>query len=242
MKFPALPVVLGIILCPALFAQSAVTSPDDESAAPAAEAAAAPSAQLYGKLVGDLYVSPTGVFQLKVPVLPQLGGGISDTPNLVTFDDDYTTHLSVGAFPLSRELKWEYDTRGTKDFLAFFFANVVMPDFATRFPGAKMEDNGLFLPKFEDGSMLIFTLLPGGSVFQGQVNLFRPAAPLVAKRGNLCFVKFNYVFVVTTELAERILEHSTYHKTVEEENVILRDRLMAVTKTIQFIKPPEAKD
>ena len=234
----ALPLMLAILLSPPLFAQTAAPQSEDETAGsqPAAS-------QLYGSIVGDTYTSPTGVFQIKIPVLPQLGGAVSDTPNLVTFDDDYETHLSIGAFPLGRELKWEYDTRGTKDFLAFFFTNVVMPDFATKFPGAHMEDNGLYLPKFQDGSMLIFTLLPGGSLFAPQVTLFPSRrTPLVAKRGNLCFVKYNYVFVVSTELAERILEHSTYHKTVDEENALLRDRLLEVVRRMSFIKPAETKD
>jgi hypothetical protein len=237
MKERALPAMLAVLLCPPLFAQTANSTSADETAA-----SPPPPPQIYGTVIGDTYTSPTGVFQIKIPVLPQLGGSVSDTPNLVTFDDDFTTHISVGAFPLSRELKWEYETRGTKDFLAFFFANAVMPDFAAKFPGARMEDNGLYLPKFQDGSMLIFTLLPGGSLFAPQVTLFPPRTPLVAKRGNLCFVKYGYVFVVSEELAERILEHSTYHKTVDEENALLRDRLMAVVRLMTFIKPPEAKD
>jgi hypothetical protein len=117
-----------------------------------------------------------------------------------------------------------------------------MPDFVSRFQGARMEDNGLYLPKFQDGSMLIFTLLPGGSFFAQRAILFTPTQPLVAKRGNLCFVKYNHVFMVSIELAERVLERSTYHLTVEEENQILRKRLMDVVNRMQFIKPPEAKD
>ncbi len=237
MNRSALPVLLAALLCPPLFAQTTTPTSTDEAAAPAP-----PPPQIYGTVVGDTYTSPTGVFQIKIPVLPQLGGSISDTPNLVTFDDDYTTHVSVGAFPLGRELKWEYDTRGTKDFLAFFFTNLVMPDVVRQAPGARMEDNGLYLPKFQDGSLLIFTLLPGGSQFAAQIRMFPSPTPLVAKRGHLCFVKYNFVFVVTMELAERILEHSTYHKTPEQENALLRDRLMAVVNRMTFIKPPEAKD
>jgi hypothetical protein len=201
-----------------------------------------PPPQMYGTVMGDLYTSPTGVFQMRVPVLPQLGGTITDTPNVVTFDDDFTTHTSVGAFPLSRELKWEYDTRGTRDFLIYFFTSFVMPDFVSRYPGSSMEDNGLFLPKFQDGSMLIFTLLPGGSFFAQRATLFGSPAALVAKRGNLLFVKYNHVFVISVELAERVLEHSIYHKTPEEEDQILRKRLTDVVARMQFIKPAETKN
>jgi hypothetical protein len=220
-----------------LSAQSTAPQPGDQT-----EGAPAEGPQIYGSITGDLYTSPTGVYQVRIPVLPQLGGTITDTPNVVTFEDNFTIHMSVGAFPLSRELKWEYDTRGTRDFLIYFFTNIVMPDFASRFPGAHMEDNALYLPKYQDGSMLIFSLLPGGSFFTPRITLFSTPPAVVAKRGNICFVKFNHVFVVSIELAERVLEHSTYHKTAEEENQILRKRLTEVVDRMQFIKPPEAKD
>jgi hypothetical protein len=217
-----------------------------QTAAPAADQpAAAPSypTQLYGRIDGDNYVSATGAFKVKIPVLPQLGGSISDTSSIVTFDDDYSIHISIGAFPLSREVKWEYEARGAKDFLVYFFSSFVMPDFVTRFPGAHTEENAVFLPKYQDGALLIFALLPGGSFFEQRVTLSTSLAPAVAKRGNLCFVKNNCFFVISTELSERVLERSTYKKTVEEENTILRERLLGLVEKMQFLSlPPEQKN
>ena len=244
MKFPAPSLLLAASLCllPRLPAQIAPQSGADATSAqqPGTDAttARAPAPQMYGKVEGDYYTSPIGFYKVRVPVLPQLGGSISDTPNVVTFDDDFSTHISIGAFPFSRELKWEYDTRGAKDFLVYFFTSLVMPDFVARFPGSKMEDNAAFLPKLQDGSLLIFTLLPGGSFFAQRVTLGTDSQPVVAKRGNLCFVKSNCVFVVSTELSERVLERSTYHKTVEEENAILRQRLLDIVGKMQFTQPP----
>lgn len=233
MKLPVFSVLLAVSLCMAdLEAQTASRSGDNP------RPSSTPPPQIYGKVEGGYYTSPTGLYKVKIPVLPELGGSISDTPNVVTFDDDFNTHISIGAFPLSRELKWEYETRGAKEFLIYFFANIVMPDFAARFPGAAMEDNGAYLPKFQDGSMMIFTLLPGGSVFAQRVTLGTTREPVVAKRGNLCFVKYNTVLVISTELAERVLERSTYHKTVEEENVVLRQRLLDIVGKMQFTAPP----
>ena len=207
-----------------------------------ADAAHALAAQLYGKVDGDIYTSATGLFKVKIPVLPQLGGAISDTPNIVTFDDDYSVHTSLGAFPLSREVKWEYEARGPKDFLVYFFTSFVMPDFRTRFPGAHTEESAVFLPKFQDGAgaLLIFALLPGGSFFEQRVTISTSMPPAVAKRGNLCFVKDGCFFVISTELAERVIERSTYKKTVEEENAILRERLLNLVEKMQFIPPPPA--
>ncbi len=217
---------------PRLAAQTA-PQPGDEP-----EARQTPPPQIYGRIEGDDYLAPTGVFKIKIPVLPQLGGTVTDTPNVVTFTDDFSTYCSIGAFPLSRELKWEYETRGTRDFLIYFFTTFVMPDFAMRYPGATIEDNGAYLPKFQDGSMMIFTLLPGGSFFESRVEIWPAKEPVVAKRGTLCFVKYNHVFVISSELAERALERSTYTKTITEETAILRQRLLNLVGRMQFIQPP----
>ena len=233
MKLRASPVLLVLSLC--LSQVSAQTAA--QTGAPPA-----PSAQLYGKVDGDFYTSATGLFKMKIPVLPHLGGALSDTPNIVTFDDDSSVHTSVGAFPLAREVKWEYEVRGAKDFLVYFFTSFVMPDFVTRFPGARAEENAAFLPKYQDGALLIYTLMPGGSFFEQRVTLSSSLPPAVAKRGNLCFVKNGCFFVISTELAERVIERSTYRKSVEEENAILRQRLLNLVETMQFIPPPpEAK-
>lgn len=237
MKLRASPVLLVFSL--------GVSQVSAQTAAPTGDqpvASQAPLAQLYGKVDGDFYTSATGLFKMKIPVLPHLGGALSDTPNIVTFDDDYSVHTSVGAFPLAREVKWEYEVRGPKDFLVYFFTSFVMPDFVARFPGAHAEENAAFLPKYQDGALLIYTLLPGGSFFDQRVTLSASLPPAVAKRGNLCFVKNGCFFVISTELAERVLERSTYRKSVEEENAILRQRLLNLVETMQFIPPPpEAK-
>ena len=230
-------VLLAVMLCaPGLLAQGTAQPGDNPASAPA------PPPQIYGKVADGYYTSPTGLYKVRIPVLSELGGNIMDTLNVVTFEDDFSTHVSIGAFPLSRELKWEYETRGAKEFLIYFFTNIVMPDFVARFPGASLEDNGVFLPKYQDGSMIVFTLLPGGSSFAQRVTLGAARDPAVAKRGNLCFVRYNTVLVVSTELAERVLERSTYHKTADEENAILRQRLMDLVGKMQFNQPPEAKN
>lgn len=210
--------------------------------APQSDQAAATSSDLSGlngTVHGDIYTSPNGLYQIRIPVLPQLGGTIADTPNVVTFHDDFNTHITIGAFPLSPELKWEDHTRGRKDFLIYFFTSLVMPDFVKRFPGSTIEDNGLYLPKFEDGAMLIYTLLPGGSFFANRVTLFPRSKPLVAKRGNLCFVRNGYIFIISQELASHVLDPSITHLTSADEDRILRKRLVDLVRQMKFFKPKE---
>lgn len=216
-------------------------APDSDNAR---DTAAPAPPQTYGRIDGDTYISPTGLYRMKIPVVPQLGGAIADTPNLVNFDDDFSIHISVAAFPLTPELKAEFEKRGIKDFLIYFFTSFIMPDYAARFPGSKMEENAAFLSKFQGGAMIIYTLHPGGSYFEQRVTFSRWLPPAVAKRGNLCFVKDGHIFVLSTELAERVLERSTYRKTPEEENAILHQRLLDLVEKMQFAgpPPPEAKN
>ncbi len=200
-----------------------------------------PPASLYGRIDGDTYASPTGAFWVRIPVLPELGGVATDTPNVVTFEDDFSTYCSIGAFPLSPELQAEYESRGTQGFLIYFFTKLVMPDFVAGCPGANIEDTGAFLPQFQGGSMLIFATLPGGSFFAPRTAaIWTPPGPVVAKRGNLCFVKNHFVFVVSMELAERSQQRLTYDLTPPQENALLKRRLLAIVARMEFNAPPGA--
>jgi hypothetical protein len=231
---------LGVSFSP-LPAQQVSHSGDE----PVSAASALPSLSppTYGRIDGDYYVSPTGLYRVKIPVLAQLGGTITDTRNVATFDDDFTIHINIAAFPITRELKADFETRDTKSFLINFFTSIVMTDFVSNFPGSKMEESAVFLSKFEDGAMMIFSLHPGGSNFEQRSIISRNIPPVVAKRGNLCFVRSGHVFVVSIELAERALERSTYKKTPAEENAILHQRLMDLMAKMQFSEPrAEAKN
>jgi hypothetical protein len=112
-----------------------------------------------------------------------------------------------------------------------------MPDYVSSFPGAKMEPNAVFLGKFQNGAILISSLLPRGSSFEHRVRIANFLGPAVAKRGDLLFVKYGHVFIVSTELAERVLERTSYQKTPEEETAILRQRLMDIVDKMQFFEP-----
>jgi hypothetical protein len=56
----------------------------------------------------------------------------------------------------------------------------------------------------------------------------------VAKRGNLLFMRAGHVFVLSMELAERALERRTYAKITEEEDELLRRRLLELYGRISF--------
>jgi len=199
---------------------------------------ATPPPSLYGEVKGTTYVSPGGRFRMTIPVLPELGGQIHDTENVVTFDDPVSTHVSVACFPLDLSNKWELDTRGLRDYLEYFFKDFVFPDFAQRFPGSSNEAS-LYSPQLRDGALFVFSLLPGGSVFEARSSVLDGPvnAPAVAKRGTLLFVQNNSIFILTAELAERVTQRSAFQKTPEQENEILRARLVELANRIQVPKP-----
>jgi len=118
-----------------------------------AESAPPPPPPLFGKIVNGTYVSPSGVFKVLVPVLPELGGRITDTESVVTFEDDFNVHVSIAAFPQDATQRWELSTRGAKDYLIYFFTNFVMPDFQQRFEGARVE-SASFLLTLQDGALV----------------------------------------------------------------------------------------
>lgn len=199
-----------------------------------------PAAPLIGSLDAGVYTSPTGAFKIEVPVLTALGGVVHDTGNVVTFHDDYGLQITVGAFLQDATLRWELSTRGIKDYLIYFFKNFVLTDFMRFCAGTHIESAG-FSADLLDGSLFTYVLLPGGSMFADRAAFAQSGAAPVAKRGNLVFVKNGYTFVISTELSERVTEGSRYNKTPEEENRILRTRLLGITNKMQFMKPAPPK-
>jgi hypothetical protein len=193
---------------------------------------------LSGHLEGNTYVSPTGAVRYEIPVMPELGGTIVDTDNVVTFQDDFTTLVTIGAFRQDATQRWQLATLGLKDYLKYFFTNFVAPDFGRAFPGSKVETNARFAPSIADGALITFMLMPGGSMFASKIPSFLgDPQSLVAKRANMIFVKNGFTFVVSTELAERITERTKYKLTTDEEDNLLRTRLSGIFAKIQFTKP-----
>lgn len=193
------------------------------------------AATLMGRMDAESYVSPTGQFRIRAPVLPELGGVITDSENVVTFQDNFGTHISVACFPLDAIQRWELDTRGRRDYLLYFFTDVVMANFIARFPGSTVE-SARYLPELEEGALIGYSLLPGGSHFENANRVLDgpPLDPVVAKRGTMLFVRSRHVYALSIELAERATQRSTYAQTVEQENEQLSNRLTALLGRIIF--------
>lgn len=224
---------------PAKGAPAATAAKGQPAPAPTPPPDAGPG--LEGRVQGNTYISPTGAFRVTIPVLPELGGDITDTPQVVTFQDDFNVYVSIGAFAHDATQRWEFSTRGAKDYLIYFFRDVVLPDFRQSFEGVRMEDSSKFIPSLQDGALLTFLLIPGASMFADRVPSFGPITRIpVAKRGNLLFVRNGYTFVISIELAERVTEGRAWGKTKEEENEILWQRLRDIVGKMHFTGPAAA--
>jgi hypothetical protein len=197
-------------------------------------------AALNGTVDNGVYTSPTGTFKIEIPVLPELGGATHDTKNVVTFRDSFGLQISIGAFVNDATLKWQLSTRGTKDYLIYFFSNFVLPDFRQFCPGTQMESAG-YSSDLMEGSLFTYILLPGGTVFGEQLAFAPPGDPPVAKRGNMLFVRNGVTYVISTELSERVTEGGKFKKTPAEENLILRKRLQNIATNMTLIPPAAPK-
>jgi hypothetical protein len=197
-----------------------------------------PPTPLIGRIDGQTYVAPSGAYKVSIPVLPELGGTVSDTDHVVTFQDAFNTHVSIAAFAQDATQRWEMKSRGLKDYLVYFFGSFVLSDFKEAFDGVEIQ-SAKFMPTLMEGSLITYTLLPGGTMFADKIPSLGTEEKLpVAKRGNLLFVKNDTIYVISIELAERVIEGRTYKKTTTEEDDILRQRLGDIVGRMQFPRPP----
>jgi hypothetical protein len=193
---------------------------------------------LIGRIEHNTYISPTKMFRIQIPVLAELGGTTTDAGNgVVTFQDTVGVHISVACFWMDATQRWNEETRGRRDYLTRFFADIVQGDFADRFPGSSIE-SAKFRPSLMDGSVFAFILLPGGSMFGDRTIARENEPPAVAKRGNLLFIKDEHVYVISIELTEKVLERNSWKKTPAEEDEILESRLLDVLAKMSFTKVP----
>jgi len=228
MSHHSLPLIALCLAATAFFGQQTAT----------AQPQPRPTPGLVGNIINDHYIAHGGLYRVKIPVLPQLGGTISDTGNVVVFRDDYSVHVSIGAFVLDATQRWELSTTEREDYLNAFFTTLVMPDFERMFPGSQIETTRYDAERL-GGAVFCVTLLPGGSMFPtpfADVRTEGESLP-VAKRGNLIFTQHGVVYVLSTELTERVQAGKTYKKTPEEENALLAARLDALLATMQFAEP-----
>jgi hypothetical protein len=195
---------------------------------------------LYGHIEDNYYYSAHGNYRVPVLVLSDLGGTITDTQDSVFFQDDFNTYVTISAIPLDTSQRLNLGLWGIKGYLQYYFMSQVAAEFNHVYPGTKIESNGRYLPDAFGGALITYALIPAGSMFAHHVIDLLNRPPPVAKRGCLEFLQDGYCYVITSELAERITEGSAYSMSQDEEELLLRSRLLNIAQKIQFFPQPAA--
>jgi len=197
---------------------------------------------LVGRIEVNTYIPPSETFRIPIPVMQELGGNITDSDHLVTFEDTFLTHLTIANFPLDPTQRWTLSTDGPRSYLISFFEKYVIRNYREAFKEVHVEENARFLPTMYGGSFIAYLTIPGGSNFNARIPLVEAEAkPRTAKYGVLMFVRNDFIFIISMELAEHAIEGSAYHQTAEKEDVILRGRLLDIASQMQFTKPPPSE-
>jgi len=218
---------------PAMFFRSQIAATFVSALALVVSLTAQPVGPLNGRIENNQYISPTGAFTITIPVIAVLGGSVTDTENVAIFQDRLNTHQSIACFKQDATQLHEEEARGRKEYLIWFLANFVQADFEQRFPGARVE-SAHFLPDIQGGALLAYNLLPGGSMFANRILAVKRGQPPIAKRGNLLFVNNGHIYVLSIELAEKVIEGSAYTLTTDEEDAQLHKRLTDFLSKITF--------
>jgi hypothetical protein len=184
----------------------------------------------------NTYTAPGGHFRISIPVLPELGGAIEDSLIVSDFRDDYGTHILVAHLPLTDAMRAELQKKDRKDFFTWFYGQQILPEYETAYPGAKIE-SARYFKSIGDGCLYVAINIPSGSAFRGLIFLKEGETEPAAKRGSFLFLRNDRIFIVTTELYERVLKRDTFRKTPEEEDAILSDRLRAIVDKMSFPNP-----
>ena len=203
------------------------------------EAAAQPETpELCGQIDEGLYHAPSGAYAVPLPVLRGDAAVVMDTDTVVVFKDKLSVLVTIAAFPMPAFARWQHATQTPRDYLVAFFRDNILRDYTKEFPESRVE-TVKFLPEYHDGTLLVYTVMPGGSAFDlDPVSASLPGhAPGVAKRGHLVFVKNNFVFVLAIELAERVTKRSEFQLSTADEDRVLLERLVTVVTAMQIPAP-----
>lgn len=229
-----LALALPTLLAYALFSATPVAVAQPASAA--TEPAAAPeTTKLSGQILDGLYLAPSGAYAVPMPILQGEAAVVMDTDTVVVFRDKQSVLLTIAAFPMPALAQWEHHSQGPRDYLIAFFRDNILRDYTNAFPASRVE-SVKFVPDYNGGTLLTYTLMPGGSAFDPDPVAVAQEGyvPAVAKRGHLVFVRDRRVFVLAIELAERVTKQSQYNWSTAEEDRVLLDRLATVITALRI--------
>jgi hypothetical protein len=196
------------------------------------EAAPEPT-PLLGELIQNTYHSPNQAYSITVPISLDVGGTVTDTPQVVTFQDEFNLHASIACFDVDTAQNREDQARGRRDYLIWFYRQQVHPQFQKRFEGASI-DSARFVPEMLHGSLIVYSRLPAGSMFEDRLDFSLVETTTEAIRGNMLFVESGHLYVVSLELAKLLLNPESRALPLDEQQDLLRKQLLDIVGRMTF--------
>ena len=182
------------------------------------------------------YYSPTGKFQVPVPVSSSMGGKTNEGAGSVSFTDDLCSLYRIDYRVLNEDEKQLLNKMGREEYLASFIENDYLDTFLRKkLPGIKI-DFKEYLGAADNGTLYAQIDAPKGSI----CTVSRNGGPHMredAKRGTLVVLTDDRIYVVTTGLwqlpAPKGISLEELHTKQEQK---LKENTMSFAQTITYRK------
>jgi hypothetical protein len=179
---------------------------------------------------GNIYKSPSGNFEVFIPVESEEGGRIHTTDGLVTFSDDVGSLFRIDYYLIPEEQIQERNDLGTEKYLQSVLVDKYIPKvIVANLAKAKIEYTE-FLEDTMDGAYFVLIDMPQGASLSKQENN-GTASKLDAYRGSIAFVCSDFLYIVSSQ---RCFANGESPNLMEDEAESLKQKVLAFVDTIEF--------
>lgn len=178
----------------------------------------------------EVYESPSGNFNVSIPVDAKQGGRVQSQEGVVGFTDDYGTLLRIDYYPLTSEEEEEIDSMGQEKYLGLILTERYVPQaISANVPDAKVEAHE-YLEDIINGAYFVIVDLPKGSTISKQENNGN-ATRMDAYRGLLSFLNGEYLYIVSSQ---RSFFEDESRGSLKEETEKIKQKILAFVERIEF--------
>lgn len=200
--------------------------------------------ELAGTIEDNKYSPPSGLYKVLVPVDDHFGGKIEDSPNSVSFTDDFCHIFRIEFMPSDADTKILSDEGGKESFLKSAFDNIYMQlTIFKSIPNALIEHQE-YIKEIFGGAYYAQVFLPKGSICSVSSNQppFSEMAPFErvdGVRGILTFLQGQNIYFVSIGYNARDVS-SPQDKEGDRDR--LKKDTLSFAKTVQFEVSGKDKD
>ena len=177
---------------------------------------------LQGKIEDTIYISAKGKFKVPIPVNKQWGGMIQDTPQAVSFTDDFGRLYRIEC---SNSETYKLQAIEKKSYLQEFLNGFYLPQTVFHYrPSARIIEE-YYIVDLLDGAYFCIVNIPEGSITVSSSDR-KNYTQHEARRGLLLFIIKNRIYIVSSDVGEKLSK--------EDETRQIKKQLIDFTKTIIF--------